>query len=226
MKKFHTPTRLSQPVVSILNYDARIMQNILYTKRENLQDLFFGNGNLFSCLDYFDEMDADIFSQIGHGKTAILLINLWTILLINLLHKSYDRAGGNPELMVLFSIVKIYSEFSLRLLFHFFLHYPSVIQLFCFRCLITMDNQGNLTRILYLRISWYLKYNVPSQIESTWSRDKPIKIITHSYNNTGIIISFGEFPTTRRKVINDTRKCEIFGKYQSVALIQGRSLFE
>lgn len=76
VKKFHTPTRLSQPVVSILNYDARIMQNILYTKRENLQDLFFGNGNLFSCLDYFDEMDADIFSQIGHGKTAILLINL------------------------------------------------------------------------------------------------------------------------------------------------------
>lgn len=124
MKKFCTPTRLSPPFVSFLNYDARIMQNILYTKRENLQDLIFDNGNLFSCLDYFDEMDADIFSQIGHGKTTILLINLWTILLINLLHKSYDRAGDNPELMVLFSIVKIYSEFSLRLLSHFFLHYP------------------------------------------------------------------------------------------------------
>ena len=34
------------------------------------------------------------------------------------------------------------------------------------------------------------------------------------------------FQPHKRKVINDTRKCEIFGSQQSVVLIQGRSLFE
>ena len=41
----------------------------------------------------------------------------------------------------------------------------------------------DLTKIPYLRISWYFKYNFPSQIDFTRGKDKVIKITTHSYKN-------------------------------------------